>query len=193
MMKNEYERIVGYEVSDEDYIVIAEKLEMASARFNERHYYEPELDLDGTSEDLYTDARNGYIDNPDALHRLGEILTQEGKTEEAERVGYMEERENEDTNPYSIAEMKLDYLNGYHSTDEITINDDTNFTVIYEQGNNSVVVSLSQMWQDGETYIEMKGVNALSFDEFKNMNHDDFERFLGAMLMYSMVEEDGGM
>jgi len=153
-------------------------------------YYEPALDFDGTAEELYIQARNGYIENPDALHRLGEILTQEGKADEAERVGYMEERQREDTSLYSVAQMKLDFMDGYGGIDDVAISDSANLTVAFEPRDNNVLVSLSQTWQDGNEDVYSTGANAISLDEFKGMSRADFERFVGEVSAYSMVEQD---
>lgn len=154
-------------------------------------YYEPDLDLDGTAEELFTQARNGYIENPDALHRLAEILEQENRVEEAERVRYMEEREREeDTSLYSVAQMKLDFMDGIGGIDDVSIEDGLNLSVMYEPSNNSVVVSLSRMEQDGNEDVLSTGAASMTLDEFKQMSRADFERFVGEVNAYNMVEQE---
>lgn len=154
-------------------------------------YYEPDLDLDGTAEELFTQARNGYIENPDALHRLAEILEQENRAEEAERVRYMEEREREeDTNLYSVAQMKLDFMDGIGGIDDVSIEDGLNLSVMYEPSNDSVVVSLSRMEQDGNEDVLSTGAASMTLDEFKQMSRADFERFVGEVNAYNMVEQE---
>lgn len=154
-------------------------------------YYEPDLDLDGTAEELFTQARNGYIENPDALHRLTEILEQENRAEEAERVRYMEEREREeDTSLYSVAQMKLDFMDGIGGIDDVSIEDGLNLSVMYEPSNDSVVVSLSRMEQDGNEDVLSTGAASMTLDEFKQMSRADFERFVGEVNAYNMVEQE---
>lgn len=154
-------------------------------------YYEPDLDLDGTAEELFTQARNGYIENPDALHRLAEILEQENRAEEAERVRYMEEREREeDTSLYSVAQMKLDFMDGIGGIDDVSIEDGLNLSVMYEPSNDSVVVSLSRMEQDGNEDVLSTGAASMTLDEFKQMSRADFERFVGEVNAYNMVEQE---
>lgn len=145
------------------------------------YYHEAALDLDGTADELYTQARNDYIDNPDALHRLKEILIQEGKYEAAERVGYMEEREKEDTSLFSIAEMKLDFMDNYGGIDEVTISDSVFLTVTFEPRDNKVIVSLIQ--DDNET-VCLTGASTIPFEKFKLMSRVDFDRFVGEIIMY---------
>lgn len=154
-------------------------------------YYEPDLDLDGTAEELFVQARNGYIENPDALHRLAEILEQESRAEEAERVRYMEEREREeDTDLYSVAQMKLDFMDGIGGIDDVAIEDGLNLSVMYEPSNNNVVVSLSRMEQDGNEDVLSTGAASMTLDEFKQMSRADFERFVGEVNAYNMEEQE---
>jgi len=147
------------------------------------HYYEPIFDFNNTADELYIQARNNYIENPDALHRLKEILTQEGKSEAAERVGYMEEREREDTSLFSIAEMKLDFMDNCGGIDEIAISDSVFLTVTFEPRDNKVIVSLIQ--DDNET-VCLTGASTIPFEKFKLMSRADFDRFVGEILFYGM-------
>lgn len=158
----------------------------------ELRYYEPELDLNGTSEELYTQARNGYIENPDALRRISEILEQEGKEELAERTRYMEEREREeDAQIYSVAQMKLDFMDGtVEGIDGVEIGDGMNLTVQYETQNSNVVVSLSRSWRDGTENVLSSGTASIGLDEFKKMNHADFERLVGEINVHNMEEQE---
>lgn len=154
-------------------------------------YYEPDLDLDGTAEELFVQARNGYIENPDALHRLAEILEQENRAEEAERVRYMEEREREeDTDLYSVAQMKLDFMDGIGGINDVAIEDGLKLSVMYEPSNDNVVVSLSRMEQDGNEDVLSTGAVSMTLDEFKQMSRADFERFVGEVNAYNMVEQE---
>lgn len=149
-------------------------------------YYEPELDLDGTADELFIQARNGYIDNPEALHRVAEILTLEGKTEKAERVRFMEEREKEDDALYSVAGMKLDFMDGLNGgCDEVQIQDGLYLTVMFEPSNQTVCVSLRHI-DDEDSSI---GSTALSLEDFKKMSRKDFELLTGQIFYYNMVPD----
>jgi len=151
------------------------------------YYHEAALDLDGTADELYIQARNNYIENPDALHRLKEILTQEGKSEAAERVGYMEEREREDTSLFSIAQMKVDFMDNCGGIDEVAISDSVFLTVTFEPRDNMVIVSLIQIQDDDET-IYLTGASTIPFEKFKLMSRAGFDRFVGEILFYGMNE-----
>jgi len=156
-------------------------------KFTENHYYEPAFDFNNTADELYIQARNNYIENPDALHRLKEILTQEGKSEAAERVGYMEEREKEDTSLFSVAQMKVDFMDNCGGIDEVAISDSVFLTVTFEPRDNMVIVSLIQIQDDDET-IYLTGASTIPFEKFKLMSRVDFDRFVGEILFYSMNE-----
>lgn len=150
-------------------------------------YYEPEFEFDNTADELFIQARNGYIDNPEALRRLAEILTQEGKTEEAERVSYMEEREKEDTSLYSVGQMKLDFMDGqYAAVDDIAIREGLNLTVVYEQNNDAVIVQLSEY----DSTALSTGAASMTLAELKGMSREDFERFVNETYAYNMAEQE---
>lgn len=160
---------------------------------HEAKYYEPMLNFDGTAEELFIQARNGYIEDPGALHQIGKYLVQEGKTNEAERVGYMEERQREDISLYSIAQMKLDFMDGYcKGIEDVAISDTTFLSVAFESRDNIIIVSISQVIQDGEEDIYFNGASTIPFDKFKNMSRADFERFVGEINAYCMVAEGWG-
>lgn len=152
----------------------------------ETRYYEPNFDLDGTADELFIQARNGYISNPEALHRVAEILTLEGKAEKSERVGYLEEREKEDGSLYSVAGMKLDFMDGVNGgCDEVQIEDGLYLSVMFEPSNSMVCVSLRHI--DGEDYSV--GTTALSLNDFKKMSRKDFEHLTGQIFYYNMVPD----
>lgn len=152
----------------------------------ETRYYEPNFDLDGTADELFIQARNGYISNPEALHRVAEILTLEGKAEKSERVGYLEEREKEDGSLYSVAGMKLDFMDGVNGgCDEVQIEDGLYLTVMFEPSHQTVCVTLRHI--DGEDVSV--GTTALSLNDFKKMSRKDFEHLTGQIFYYNMVPD----
>lgn len=160
-------------------------------------YYEPNLEIDGTVDELFIQARNGYIENVDALKYIENILEKENKVQEAERIGYMIERELEDTSPYSTAQMKIDFLDsiedGYSGggIDEVEIAENTYLSVFFEEETQNVVVSVNQIRIDNDEKEEItySGSTYISFDEFKKMSQKDFEvNIVGGVLAYSMNE-----
>ena len=152
----------------------------------ETRYYEPNLDLDGTADELFIQARNGYISSPEALHRVAEFLTLEDKTDKAERVRFMEEREKEDGSQYSVAGMKLDFMDGVNGgCDEVQIEKGLYLSVMFEPSNSMVCVSLRHT--DGED--NSVGSATLSLDEFKKMSRADFESLTGQIFYYNMVPD----
>jgi len=152
-------------------------------------YYEPELEIDGTADELFIQARNNYVEDPEALHRISEILDQEGKTEEAERVRYMEQREREDREPYSVGQMKLDFMDGLHGgVDDVEISDGLRMTVTYEKRDDTVVISLDRMDSTEEADVRYSGANSIPLSEFKTFTKKDFDSFVGQTLAYNMLE-----
>lgn len=202
---NDYDTDLAYETYNEHNERLREAGfnidEIDTSRYEERkanemdytpmpnRYYEPQFEIDGTAEELFVQARNGYIENPDALHRISEILTLENMTEEAERVGYMEEREREDgNNLYSVAQMKLDMLDGHGGIDDVAIADGVNLTVMYEPNNDTVAWQVSQIAEEGNEEVYSEASNSISFDEFKAMSQQDFERIVNETMYYNMNE-----
>ena len=103
----------------------------------------------------------------------------------------MEEREREeDTDLYSVAQMKLDFMDGIGGIDDVAIEDGLNLSVMYEPSNDNVVVSLSRMEQDGNEDVLSTGAASMTLDEFKQMSRADFERFVGEVNAYNMVEQE---
>ncbi|MGN0414453.1 MAG: hypothetical protein ACI4FX_03050 [Agathobacter sp.] len=152
----------------------------------ETRYFEKKLDLDGTADELFIQARNGYISEPEALHRVAEILTLEGKSDKAERVGYMEEREKEDGSLYSVAGMKLDFMDGVSGgCDEVQIEEGLYLSVMFEPCNQTVCVSLRYI--DGEDISVVS--RPLTLNEFKRMSREDFDRLVNYIYYYNLVPD----
>ena len=142
---------------------------------------EPEFKIHGTTEELFLQAGNGYINDPDALHRVREILIQENRTGDAEYVGVIEEREREFLEYhgfYTVAQMKLDFMNGKEERVNITTREGLRFSVGYEKENDRVSVCV-QHRGNGETTNPSEDVASISLDEFKKMNREEFDDFVG--------------
>lgn len=112
-------------------------------------------DLDGTADELFIMARNGYIEDIEQLEAIRDILGNpvEGKEDKARLVSYMVERERNDQDPnvdtslYNIGQMKMDFLDGISEIDELEIEDGLYLTIVPDR--DDVLMSLS-CYRDGE-------------------------------------------
>lgn len=154
------------------------------------HYYEPEVGIDGTTEDLFNQAKNGYIEDPKTLHRLSELLERDNKNEEAQLVKYMEEKayEGED-NAYSVAQMKIDIeTHDRVYVDDISIGEGTVLNVKYEPSNDTILIHIQQEGVDGNERTFSEASSTLSKSEFMQMTQRDFERSVDSTMFYNMQE-----
>lgn len=144
-------------------------------------YYDADLELDGTAEELYNEAR--YIENPLVLARVEEILRSENMFEQADYVHVMQEvAEESQDRDFGFAQMKKDLLDEqFELLDDVSIGEgDLRLSVTQERG--VVVVSL----QDLESGA--MGASRLTAEEFMAMTATDFDRFVGEVHAYSMQE-----
>lgn len=152
----------------------------------ENRYYEPELDLDGTAEELFIQARNGYIESPEALAKLQEILSSavENKTKEAFYVGVLKEiaeTEGTEYHPYAVA--KKDILDDVNPED-ITERDGLTVEIRKEQDN--VLIVVSEFTEEREA----TGATAIPVEQFVNMTAQDISRTVNEVYAYNMVEQE---
>lgn len=164
---------------------------------NPRRYYEPELDLDGTADEIFIQARNGYIKSSEVLGRIQEILTAENKMEKVQYVGILKEIAEEDgTESYSLGTMKKDCLDGmYELIGDAPINDDgTLLLSVYNDldaligllPRNTIIVSLIEENNDSISH----GVGSLSKEEFLRMTPKEFDGFVGQVYGLNMVKTE---
>lgn len=152
----------------------------------ENRYYEPELDLDGTAEELFIQARNGYIESPEALAKLQEILSNavENKTEEAFYVGVLKEiaeTEGTEYHPYAVA--KKDILDDVNPED---ISERDGLTVEIRKEQDNVLVAVSEFTEEREA----TGATAIPVEQFVNMTAQDISRTVNEVYAYNMVEQE---
>ncbi len=57
----------------------------------ERSYYHPELDINGTAQEIFVQVRNGYITDEDALEKIFEIFEGEGEIYEKHMTNAVKE------------------------------------------------------------------------------------------------------
>lgn len=152
----------------------------------ENRYYEPELDLDGTAEELFIQARNGYIESPEALAKLQEILSSavENKTEEAFYVGVLKEiaeTEGTEYHPYAVA--KKDILDDVNPED---ICERDGLTVEIRKEQDNVLIAVSEFTEEREA----TGATAIPVEQFVNMTAQDISRTVNEVYAYNMVEQE---
>lgn len=152
----------------------------------ENRYYEPELDLDGTAEELFIQARNGYIESPEALAKLQEILSSavENKTEEAFYVGVLKEiaeTEGTEYQPYAVA--KKDILDDVNPED---ISERDGLTVEIRKEQDNVLIAVSEFTEEREA----TGATTIPVEQFVNMTAQDISRTVNEVYAYNMVEQE---
>lgn len=152
----------------------------------ENRYYEPELDLDGTAEELFIQARNGYIESPEALAKLQEILSNavENKTEEAFYVGVLKEiaeTEGTEYHPYAVA--KKDILDDVNPED---ISERDGLTVEIRKEQDNILIAVSEFTEEREA----TGATAIPVEQFVNMTAQDISRTVNEVYAYNMVEQE---
>lgn len=149
-------------------------------------YYEPELDLDGTADELFTQARNGYIESPEALAKLQEILSNpvENKTEQAAYVGVLQEIAESEGEEYQVfAQMKKDILDGVQP-EETSLRDGLSLEVRQEQDN--VLIALTESGSDRDA----SGATVLPVEQFLSMSAQEISQTVDAVYAYNMVEAE---
>lgn len=150
------------------------------------HYYEPDLDLDGTADELFIQARNGYIESPEALAKLQEILSNpvEDKAEQAFYVGVLKEiAESEGAENQVFAQIKKDILDGVPS-EETTLRE--GLTVEVRRERDKVLIILSEYSTDREA----TGAAAFPVEQFLSMTAQEISQTVNAVYFYNMIETE---
>lgn len=149
-------------------------------------YYDEALDLNGTAEELFTQAKNGYIESPEALAKVQEILSNpvENRAADAFYVGVLKEiAEDNGEQPYVFAQMKLDILDGMNP-EEVTLREGLTLEVQLERDN--VLIAL----QENNAEREATGATAISVERFVNMTAAEFSETVNAVYSYNMIEQE---
>lgn len=152
-------------------------------------YYYPELDIDGTVEELFQEVLHNYVTNEDSLIAIQEILLQNHWDTEAEIVGfYIDELRElaENDNAYSWNRVKIDLAQGYTKGDEFSDKPWGDYSLTCWLDRDAVVLEL---W-NYDVYPS-HGATSIPFDEFMNMSVDSLEDIVGQIAAYGMqpVEE----
>ncbi len=149
-------------------------------------YVFKDLDLEGTAEELFIQARNNYIEEPKALEKIIEILKQENMTDKAEYVRFIKEAIEAPEHPVKIGQIKRDYADykGTKGSETITwyekYDRKVDVSCIFELGN--VIVSL-------EAYLEGKyatGSASFPWNRFKDFSQKEFESALNSIYYHNL-------
>ncbi len=149
-------------------------------------YYDEVLDLNGTAEELFTQAKNGYIESPEALAKVQEILSNpvENRKEDAFYVGVLKEiAEDKGEEPYVFGQIKRDILDGV-SPEEVNLRDGLTLEVQEEQGN--VLVALRESTEEREA----TGATSIPVEQFLSMSSQEFTEAVNAVYAYNMIDEE---
>ena len=151
-------------------------------------YYIPEFDFNDTADQLFVQARNGYIESAPALQKLEEILRSpwEGKTDKANYVHVLlEYAEDDGKDPWILARFKKDILDGCGSED-VMIGDTYTLSVVNDRGHviASVLEAPSEEFPYGRT-----GAAAVDTDAFMAYTAEDFRNLVNSVIYYQMDGE----
>lgn len=188
------------------HVVLAdEKQETKQVPRFENKYYIPELDINGTAEELFIEVRNGYCDKqPEKIAKIAELIENEAQvnhdselTHKAEIVRAAHEVATSDVSGLAdkrmnVAQMKYDLLtnDNIYDIDEVPLDDlgDTTASVKYE--NDTVLISVSDTYKDGNDTVYAQGASSYTREEFLNFSQTDFNAAIGSIIAYSMNETD---
>ena len=152
-------------------------------------YHLEAFGLNGTAQDLWLEARNGYVEDYNALNGIAYILHQEGMELEARNVEFIAERALENSNaPYSLAQMKIDALGGvYQLVDDVRLDEDgpNDLRLSVFQENGQVIVSLREYAEGGAV---SEGANTISNEELFKMTTAEFSSFVGQVYALNINE-----
>lgn len=188
------------------HVVLAdEKQETKQVPRFENKYYIPELDINGTAEELFIEVRNGYCDKqPEKIAKIAELIENEAQvnhdselTHKAEIVRAAHEVATSDVSGLAdkrmnVAQMKYDLLtnDNIYDIDEVPLDDlgDTTASVKYE--NDTVIISVSDTYKDGNDTVYAQGASSYTREEFLNFSQTDFNAAIGSIITYNMNETD---
>lgn len=108
----------------------------------EKQYYYPEMDINGTADELFYQGRNYRDDfSPEALAKIAEILDGEGEKEKGDIIRYSRESVIDRSKGLrDIGQMKLDALDRIYTLYE-NHEGDWDILIAYDMG--YVIVSIS--------------------------------------------------
>ena len=182
-----------------------EKQETKQVPRFENKYYIPELDINGTAEELFIEVRNGYCDKqPEKIAKIAELIENEAQvnhdselTHKAEIVRAAHEVATADVSGLAdkrmnVAQMKYDLLtnDSIYDIDEVPLDDLGGTTASVKYENDTVLISVSDTYKDGNDTVYAQGASSYTREEFLNFSQTDFNAAIGSIIAYSMNETD---
>lgn len=179
----------------------AQKYQNALEEANKVRYYDEQLGINGTADELLNAVKHDEFDNVESLEKIVDILKNENRVEDANLVNlYIEEiNEAQEHDDYNISRMKIDFLGardgGYSNgagggLDDFELSNDENgrlsLSISYESHNDSVLVSLQNL---GE-HEDGSGAFSLPLNDFVEMSRRDFDVRVGELNSIGMVYEE---
>lgn len=187
-------------------VVLAdEKQETKQVPRYENKYYIPELDINGTAEELFIEVRNGYCDKqPEKIAKIAELIENEAQvnhdselTHKAEIVRAAHEVATADASGLAdkrmnVAQMKYDLLtnDSIYDINEVPLDDLGGTTASVKYENDTVLISVSDTYKDGNDTVYAQGASSYTREEFLNFSQTDFNAAIGSIIAYSMNETD---
>ena len=182
-----------------------EKQETKQVPRFENKYYIPELDINGTAEELFIEVRNGYCDKqPEKIAKIAELIENEAQvnhdselTHKAEIVRAAHEVATSDVSGLAdkrmnVAQMKYDLLtnDNIYDIDEVPLDDLGGTTASVKYENDTVIISVSDTYKDGNDTVYAQGASSYTREEFLNFSQTDFNAAIGSIITYNMNETD---
>lgn len=146
-------------------------------------YYDAAFGIDGTAEDLFGYATRYTDDYTDeGLLKIIDILTKEGKTEEAQFVNFeLESRKENESGVRDLGRLKVWAADGqYLLIDE---EDHDAFFLTLVSGNGLMIFSVT-----GKIYAEEEprtNILQMPLEEFYKLNAEEFERIVNSVWFYA--------
>lgn len=162
-------------------------------------YYIPELDINGSAEELFIEVRNGYCDNqPDKIAKIAELIENEAKvnndTDLAKKAVIVraahELAVSDKTNPLNVAQMKYDILvnDGIFDVDGVPLDDSGNVVLTVSCDRDNVVFSAYDVYTDGNEQVTATGGFSVPKEKFLQYTQKDFDATVGSILCNNMIE-----
>lgn len=144
-------------------------------------YYEPELGIDGCADDLARWAGQYPSDYSDeAMERIMEILTTEGRKEDSDRVRFeLESRREISAGKRDLGRLKLWAMDGMYCLIDAEREGSIFLTVVHERG--SVIINVVR--DNGD-----EGTVQISEERFLQISADEFEEYVNACAFYAQPQ-----
>ena len=164
-------------------------------------YYIPELDINGTAEDLFIEVRNGYCDNqPEKIAKIAELIENEAQfnnDSELEKKAVIVHAAHElavsdKSNPLNIAQMKYDILanDKIFDVDGIPLDDSGSVVLTVWCERDTVLFSVYDVYKEGNEMVTATGGASIPIEQFLKYSQSDFDATVGSIIANNMIELD---